>query len=155
MDTYLCASVCVREGEGGSSLCSFLHKRWHIGAVWTLIPHQDRVGLKRRKTRKKRKYIYNSILCRIFIGLLCRWSYAPHWPRPALSTMWSLDIVLYRWLVADCFGLFFHVKCIFRNKCLCFKRDFLCVLLQLLQQNESVGWKGFCALWRLANSLPV
>lgn len=61
--------------------------------------------------------------------------------------------------------LFFHVKCIFRNKCLCFERDFLLVWLQLLQQSDSgdAGWtvtlskhitcvahEGFpVALWRI------
>lgn len=62
MDTYLCEVVCVRvcvrewvserERGGGSSLCSFLHEKWNIGAVWTLIPHQDRAGLKHIGTRK-------------------------------------------------------------------------------------------------------
>lgn len=76
------------------------------------------------KQRDEKKYIYYSILCRIFIGLLCHWSHALCWPRPALSTMWSLYIVLYWWPVVD---LFFHVKCIFRNKCLCFKTAVQCV----------------------------
>lgn len=104
----VCVCVCACEGRG-ASVCSSLHKKKRnfmktFGVASRLIRTVSgwmrRYGERNRK-KKKRKYIYNSILCRIFIGLLCHWSHALHWPCPALSTMWSLYIVLYWWPVAD------------------------------------------------------
>lgn len=54
--------------------------------------------------------------------------------------------------------LFFHVKCIFRNKCLCFKADFLWLvcLQHANEDNRSEGGEiHACVPWCITNALPV
>ena len=106
LSVCVCVCACVCEGKGGGPLyvALYIKKRTFmkkVGVAWT--PHRDWVWVEASEAEKEKKikYIYNSILCRIFIGLLCHWSHALHWPCPALSTMWSLYIVLYWWPVAN------------------------------------------------------
>lgn len=109
---YLGVCVCDERGWEEASVCSSLHKKRNFikknklkkKVWWSMDTHASpgkSPAEQWEKQREEKKYIYYSILCRIFIGLLCHWSHALCWPRPALSTMWSLYIVLYWWPVVD------------------------------------------------------
>lgn len=77
---FISVCVCVCEGKG-ATVCSSLQKQrnvtkvrwWEVGVVglsWVQQQQQEEVE------KKVYKYIWNSILCRIFIGLWCHWSHA-------------------------------------------------------------------------------
>lgn len=140
---YLCVWVCVCHGVcvcargEGASVCSSLHKK---GTLWKCLVRRGHsrliwTGLKQRYSegnRKKIKYIYYSILCRIFIGLLCHWSHALRWPCSALYHV----IIIHRlvpmtrgWF--DCFfmsSVFFAINAFVLKQIL---SVFFCICLQL------------------------
>lgn len=78
LSVCMCVCMCV-QGWRPVYVALSMKKELHEKVWWTLMPHRDWAGSVEHSSTargKKRKYIYNSILCRIFIGLLCRWSHA-------------------------------------------------------------------------------
>ena len=97
----VCVCVCVR---GGGPLYVALYRKKELyeskfGAAWTLTPHRDWVWFKQRGGKNK-VYILFYIVQNIYRPFVPLKSCSAL-PRPALSTMWSLYIVLYRWPVVD------------------------------------------------------